>query len=241
MRDFWKMTKMEGDQPRAVLWVQGEIEASEPWLNEQLGICAPDTFRRALEEAEGMPLTVVIDSIGGNVLSGLAMYGMLRQRTGETAAEVHVAYSAATLILAGCDKGKRMLTPGATLLYHNPATIAQGDHRELAKTAEFLEKLKENVIAAYVDATGKDAEEISALMDAETTYTAEEAIAAGWADSILERAGNGAELLGGMSASAYAKASMTANEEMIRKTLNRAEDSERARIALYARELRERG
>ncbi len=240
MRDFWKMTKMEGDQPRATLWVQGEIESSEPWLNSELGICAPDTFRAALEEVEGMPLTVVIDSIGGNVLSGLAMYGMLRQRTGETTAEVHVAYSAATLILAGCDKGKRMLTPGATLLYHNPATIAQGDHRELAKTVEFLGKLKDSVIAAYVDATGKDAAEISALMDAETTYTAEEAIAAGWADGILERT-DAPKLLGGMTARDYVKASMAASEDMIRKTLQRAEDSERERISLYARELRERG
>ncbi len=240
MQEFWRMTRMEGDEPRATLWVQGTIETSDPWLNEALDICAPDTFRRALEAVEGMPLTVVIDSTGGNVLSGLAMYGMLRQRTGETAAEVHIAYSAATLILAGCDKGRRMLSPGATLLYHNPATIAQGDHRELARSAAFLGKLKESVIAAYMDATGMDEATISTLMDAETVYTAEEAIKAGWADGILKPPTLD-RLQGGMDAAAYAKATMQANTEMIRKTLERAEDSERARIALYAREMRERG
>ncbi len=240
MKKFWEMTRMEGDNPRAILWVQGTIEASDPWLNDQLDICAPDTFRRALEEVEGLPLTVVIDSTGGNVLSGLAMYGMLRQRTGETAAEVHVAYSSATLILAGCDKGKRMLSPGATLLYHNPATIAQGDHRELARTAAFLDKLKSSVIAAYADATGMDEKTISDLMDAETVYTAEEAIKAGWADGIIEPPTLD-KLQGGMNAAAYARTTMQANTEMIRKTLERAEDSERERISLYAREMQKRG
>lgn len=236
---FWRMARMEGGQ-EARLYVQGEMEGNAPWhWGPDGSVTAPDEMRRQMEAVEGQPLTVVIDSVGGDVLAGLAMYSLLRQRTGETKAEVYVAYSAATLVLAGCDKGKRLVSPGGTLLYHNPATFASGDHRDMARAQNFLASIKRSVIAAYQEATGKDEEELSALMDAETVYTGQEAIDAGFADGLLEAPD--ASLKMGMDAHQLARASMKATEDAILSALKRAEDTERARIALYAREMRERG
>lgn len=236
--DFWHLARMEGGQ-EARLYVQGEITGNDRWRFDERCVTAPDEMRRALEAVDGQRLTVVIDSIGGDVLGGLAMYDLLRQRTGETRAEVYVAYSAATLILAGCDKGKRLASPAATLLYHNPATLASGDHRDMARAQRFLESVKESVIAAYREATGKPEEELAALMDAETVYTGQEAVDAGFADGLLDVPESALRL--GMDAHSLARASMMATEQSILSALKRAEDTERARIALYAREMRERG
>ena len=193
-----------------------------------------------LAKCEGEKLTVVIDSPGGDVGAGIAMYTLLRQRRGETCAEVIRAYSAATLVLAGCDKGKRLLSPAATLLYHNPMTCAEGDWREMDKAERFLSALKEAVIAAYQEASGMDADTLAALMDAETIYTAQEAIAAGWADGLLPAAE--AVGAGGVSLKGALAASMTATEDMVRAALaekaNADQHRERAEILRWAESMK---
>lgn len=239
--DFYRFAKMSGGDA-ARLVISGEIVTDEPWYTLDGEVTASNSFRRALAMYEGKPLVVVIDSIGGDVGAGVAMYEMLRQRKGETWAEVYTAYSSATLVLAGCDKGRRRLSPAARLLYHNPATIAAGDHRDIERARVFLEKTKEAVIAAYQDASGMDHDAIAEMMDKETVFTAQEAIAAGFADDVLEA--QTASMLGGWSPKEIADISRKATAAMldrIRAADKVDEDKTRARMRLYASEMLERG
>lgn len=180
-----RFATMDFSAGEARLLIQGEMVSATPWWAEGGEVLAPDWFRAELEKVEGKPLTVVVDSPGGDFSCGAAIYEALRQRRGRTRCEIIRAYSAATLAVAGCDKGERYVSPAATLLYHNPATVAAGDWREMEKAGRFLKAVKDAAVAAYRESTGMTEEALSRLMDAETTYTAEEAIAAGFADALL--------------------------------------------------------
>ncbi len=180
--------RMESGGGGRRLVIQGVMESETPWWMEDGRVCAPDWFRTQLESAEGQPLTVVLDSPGGDVSCGLAIYQMLRERKGATRCEVIRAYSAATLVMAGCDRGARFMSPAGLMLIHNPSTYASGDWREMDKTLRYLQAVKRAVLAAYTEATGKPEDDLAELMDQETCYSAEEAVAAGWADGLLPAA-----------------------------------------------------
>lgn len=180
-----RFATMDFSAGEARLLIQGEMLSETPWWEETGAVVAPDWFRAELEQVDGKPLTVVVDSPGGDVSCGIAIYEALRLRRGRTRCEVIRAYSAATLAVAGCDRGERYASPAATLLYHNPATMASGDWREMEKAARFLRAVKEAAVAAYQESTGMETEALSRLMDEETVYSAEEAIQAGFVDAIM--------------------------------------------------------
>jgi ATP-dependent Clp protease, protease subunit len=74
----------------------------------------------------------------------------------------------------------------AMLMVHNPWTLAIGDHNELAKASEDLEKMTSVMISTYASKTGKDEEEIRQVLDGETWMTADEALAFGLVDQVEE-------------------------------------------------------
>lgn len=221
MDKFYRFARMEDGGAR--LMIDGPLEPDDPWMGDQ-GVCAPRAFREALSAYEGQPLTVVIDSPGGDVSVGVAMYDALRTRKGETRAEVLRAYSAATLPLCACEKGKRAISPLGTVMIHNPSCGAYGDHHEMRKAQEFLQTLGKAVAAAYCDAMGKDEADVLALMDRETIWSAQDAVDNGIVDSIYD-ASTGAALMRG-----YARASMAATEKSLQAAVKARQDQERAEI-----------
>jgi hypothetical protein len=78
------------------------------------------------------------------------------------------------------------MADNALLMIHNPWTVSMGESKDLRKEADLLDKLKVNLRNAYVRKTGINAEEIGAMMDAETWLDAVEAVALGFADAIEE-------------------------------------------------------
>jgi hypothetical protein len=77
-----------------------------------------------------------------------------------------------------------VIAENALLMIHNPWTVGSGDAEELRKQADLLDKIKDNIVAAYRKKTTMSADEIITLMDAETWLTAEEAVTFGFADLI---------------------------------------------------------
>ena len=239
---FAKFSRMEaGGEVENRLNISGPIEPSRPWWDyeKEEALAAADEFREALDAIEGEKLTVIIDSDGGDLGAGLTMYNALRQRKGETRCEIWHAYSAATLPMAACRDG-RLISPTGTLLIHNPATWASGDHREMEKARVFLDKMKAAAIAAYAEATGKDAGELAEMMDRETVMTAQEAIDSGFADGLIETAGDAAKV----AAKAAVAASMAATQASVDRLLKertdaaeKREQEERERIAAWAEAL----
>lgn len=128
-------------------------------------------------------ITVFINSPGGSVFDGLAIYNMLRQHPANITVKVMgVAASAASFIAMA---GNKIVMPANTfMMVHNPMGVAFGNAAEMREWADILDKIAASLIGVYVARTGKDEKEVKDLLDAETWMTAEEAKALGFADEV---------------------------------------------------------
>lgn len=230
---FWRFANMEaGAKERPTLYIEGYIYPETPWWLEDGTICAPDSFRRQLNDLEGEDIDVYVNSRGGDAAAGVAMFTYLRQRKGTNTFYVPaLSASAATLPLMA--PGKVYISPAGMLMIHNPSVFAEGDHVDLARAQSYLANLKEAVLAAYVEGTGKSKDEISAAMDAETWYTAQGAIDAGYADEIMPmtKDGQGGEM--SYTRGGIMQATMDATRRMMDARLSQAEQDKRAEILRY--------
>ena len=96
-----------------------------------------------------------------------------------------IAASAASVIAMAGDQV--LMSPVSMLMIHNPATVAFGDHTEMAKAIEMLEGVKDSIINAYSLKTGMSRAKLSRLMDAETWMDATKAVELGFADDIISK------------------------------------------------------
>lgn len=141
--------------------------------------------RQTLQEVRGKELTIHINSYGGDVYGGYAIYSLIKQHDKKVTAVIDgVAMSAASVIALAADEVK--MSEAAVFMIHNVWTVAMGDSNALREKADYLDKIGVIANDIYAKKTGKTAEEIKQLMDAETYFTAEEALAAGFVDEILQ-------------------------------------------------------
>lgn len=147
---------------------------------------------RALAAYGDGPLTIRINSYGGEVFEGVAIYNALCAHAGEIDIYIDgVAASAASLIAMAGDNV--YVRPGAQIMIHNPHGGTVGDSSDHATAAAALEKIEEQAAAIYAEATGMDVEEIRSLMEAETWLTADEAVSFGFATALAEASDNNEE------------------------------------------------
>ena len=126
-----------------------------------------------------------INSPGGDVFEGRAIRTAIQQFKGKTIAHIDgLAASAATSIADAADEVE--ISQGGFYMIHNGWTYAMGNKSELAKTVELLAKVDASIIADYAARTCKTTEQIAAWMDAETWFSAEEAVANGFANRLAE-------------------------------------------------------
>lgn len=125
-------------------------------------------------------INVRINSPGGNVFDGAAIYNALKRHPAKVTTYVDgVAASIASVIaLAGDDV---VIASNAMFMIHNPWTWLAGDAKELRKQADILDQVGETLINTYADRTKKDRDYIRKAMDEETWFTADEAVAWGLA------------------------------------------------------------
>ena len=137
----------------------------------------------ALADAGDRAVHLHINSPGGDVFEARAMSAALVAHNGPIVAHVDgIAASAATQLVMAASEA-RMLE-GSLFMIHNSWTIAMGNKDDLLSTAALLEKIDSQINADYTRATGKTADEITALMNAETWFTPQEAMDAGFIDAI---------------------------------------------------------
>lgn len=130
------------------------------------------------------PVTVNINSTGGDFFAGLAIYNLLREHDGEVTANVlGVAASAASLIAMASDELR--VAKAGFLMIHNAWAIALGNRHDMRATADLLEQFDAAMAGVYADRSGMSPEKIAALMDAETFFSGEQAVANGLADGLL--------------------------------------------------------
>lgn len=126
-----------------------------------------------------------IHSPGGEVFDGNAIATALSRRGNVEVQIEGIAASMATLIsLSG--RPVKMAENGFYMI-HNPWGAAMGDAEELRKQAELLDRIRGNMVNAYAAKTGQSPEQIGEWMDAETWFTAEQALQAGFVDEVTDR------------------------------------------------------
>lgn len=163
-------------------------------LETEIGGYSSNYMREELRMAGGDSLTIRISSPGGSVLEGFAIMDALAAYPGEvtTFGVGYVASIASVILLAG-DKVK--MAENAFLMVHNPWSYMEGDADELRKQADILEKMEMQIADVYAQSIakrkGKSYKSALALalqyMEAETWFTAEEALKAGFIDEVVRK------------------------------------------------------
>ena len=133
------------------------------------------------------PLHVRVHSPGGEVFSGFAIYHQLvnlrhRGVRVETVVDGLAASMAGVVVMAG---EPASIATNAQIMIHNPWARTQGDSDTLRQTADELDRLRRQLLEVYATKSGRPPEAFVAAMDAETYYSATEAVALGLADRIV--------------------------------------------------------
>jgi ATP-dependent Clp protease, proteolytic subunit ClpP len=176
MNKFWNFSE---DETGRVLHLNGTI-ASESWVDDDV---TPQIFKNELMSGTG-PLTLWINSPGGDVFAAAQIYNMLMDYKDDVTVNIDgIAASAASVIaMAGTTVN---MSPVAMMMIHNPMTVAIGDSKEMEKAIAMLSEVKESILNAYEIKTSLSRVQLSHLMDAESWFNAKKALELGFADSIL--------------------------------------------------------
>jgi ATP-dependent Clp endopeptidase proteolytic subunit ClpP len=142
-------------------------------------------FLADLAKLEGQHIHLRINSPGGSVVEGTAIYNSLRRHKGGVTVHIDAlaASMASVIAMAGAPV---YIADNALMMIHNPWTVSMGDSDQLRREADLLDKLKSTLVNAYKRKSGLDEEEIEEMMNKETWLDAVEAVALGFADAIEE-------------------------------------------------------
>jgi ATP-dependent Clp protease protease subunit len=128
-------------------------------------------------------LTLRINSPGGSVFDGVAIYNALKRHEARVTVWIDgIAASIASVIAMAGDEV--VMPENAMLMLHDPSALVIGTAADMRAMAEALDKMKAGMVAAYRDKSGRDDAEIEALMAAETWLSADEAVSLGVADRV---------------------------------------------------------
>lgn len=175
MPDSWyRIENRTLPSPTAVVYIHDAIGA---W-----GVTAQD-FSRDVRAITADRIKVHINSPGGSVFEGLAIYNALKSTRAkiETYADALAASIASVIFQAG---DKRVMAPHSRLMIHDAQSMAEGNAEDIAKMVERLEDASQNIASVYAARAGKDATHWRDLMRAETWFSEEAAVEAGLADSV---------------------------------------------------------
>ena len=138
----------------------------------------------ALRSMGAGPVTVNINSPGGDMFEGLAIYNLLREHKGEINVKViGLAASAASVIAMAGDTVQ--IARAAFLMIHNAWVVAVGNRNDLREYADTLEPFDRAMADIYAARTGQDGKAMGKLMDKETWIGGADAIEEGFADEFL--------------------------------------------------------
>lgn len=146
------------------------------------GFTAADVVMAFAQIDDDADLDIHINSYGGSATEGAAIHALISQRAGRTNTVVDgIAGSAASLIAMA---GETLtMSAGAVLMIHDPATFAFGPAAELHRAINQLEALGTSYARIYADKSGKSVEDCREVMRAETWFSSEQAVEAGFADA----------------------------------------------------------
>lgn len=148
------------------------------------GEYTPKKLKDELKNIKSDEINVYINSGGGEVYSGFAIYNMLVNHKAKINVIIEgIAGSIASVIAMAGDN--ITIYESAAIMIHNPWTFAAGDAEEMQEAAEQLTRIGEQLAKIYHDRTGVEIEEIKTMMNKETWMHGEEALQLGFVDESI--------------------------------------------------------
>ncbi|MFA0690620.1 ClpP-like prohead protease/major capsid protein fusion protein [Vibrio splendidus] len=172
----WYSLKNYGENEPVKVWIHGDVGRYD--------IEAIDLIR-ALQAVATQDVTFHIQSYGGSVYEGLAMFNAIKAHKGKTVAVVDgVAASISSYYPMACDEIQ--MPENATMMIHDPNIGAWGGEKELESALAQLKNAKQTIADAYVEKTGKGIDAVLEAMNKETWFTAVEALEFGLVDKVID-------------------------------------------------------
>ena len=139
-------------------------------------------------EDPGKDVHLYINSPGGVITAGMAIYDTMRYiKCDVSTICIGMAASMGAFLLAGGTKGKRFALPNAEIMIHQPSGGAQGQATEIQITAEWILKTKEKMNRILAENTGQPVEKVAADTERDHWMTAQDALAYGIVDNIIDK------------------------------------------------------
>lgn len=184
MSNFWSFRNISPTIGELVLY--GLIASQKPWWSDGEDVIYPKQFKKDLDALGNVGEIILrINSPGGDVFAATTIYSLLKDHSAKITGKIDgMCASAAVTLLDACDVV--MAASNAQVMVHDPLLGLNGYYnaQDMLKMASVLEKTKESIMNSYVNRTGMDRAELSALMAKETFMTAEEAKGYGFVDEI---------------------------------------------------------
>lgn len=156
----------------------------EDWYGDGVTLKRVDAALRAIGDK---PVTVYINSPGGDMFEGIAIYNRLLEHSQEITIKVlGLAASAASVIaMAGT---KREVAKTAFLMIHNCWTYYAGNRHAIRELADTMEEFDRAMISLYSDTSGQDEKTVEKMLDAETYMNGANAVEKGFATGLISAA-----------------------------------------------------
>lgn len=176
-----KWFKIIAKEDSAEISIFGDI--GDSWFSES--VTAADFKKEFDAIKDKKSIKVLLNSPGGDVFDGVAIYNIISQVRDKVETEVlgWAASAASIVALAG---EKLVMGEGSYLMIHNPWAIVIGDSQAMLKVGADLEKMNGVFASIYAQHSDLTEDEILTAMNEETWYTAQEAVDAGFADEIAD-------------------------------------------------------
>lgn len=175
---FITVTNKAGDELELLLY----DVIGEDWYG---GTSAKSVAQEIGAAKDAKTINVRINSPGGNVFEGFAIYNALRQHSAKVIVNIDgFAASIASVIAMAGDTVR--IAENAQVMIHNPRVGVWGESDELRRNADLLDSLKDGILQSYFNKSDAGGEELSQMMDAETWLDANEALALGLVDEVAK-------------------------------------------------------
>lgn len=176
--------KNEANSDTAELYLYGTIRQAY-WWDDEDDCISSKRVRNALKDLKGKAVNVHINSPGGDVFESIAICNLLKQHDGDINIIVDSLAASGASVIAAAGKKVTMFTNSMQMI-HKAWTYAAGNSDDLRKTADDLDKIDTSVKASYMARFVGTEEELEKLLSDETYLTAEECLAFGFCDEIIE-------------------------------------------------------
>lgn len=161
--------------------IYDEISSDDFWGD----VVTAKAINDEIAQANGKPLNIHINSYGGEVFEGFAIYNNLKSYTGRKVVYVDgIAASIASVIAMAGDE--IYMNKASMLMIHNASGVAYGNAEEMKKVVNALEQINKVIRDVYKNRSNLDDEQLKQFMDNETYFTPQEAVQYGFADGIVE-------------------------------------------------------